>query len=246
MIQDKKGRILLPCFLFRRMPEIEHPILISAEDTEMKRMNGSFGGGLRIRAIAAVFFTAAVFIGCGGGDDAAGAREARDAAEAKARRATERMVGTLMGEVQKSIKENGLAGTVTHCASRAQELSTIVGVEEGVTIRRVTEKTRNPINAPDTYERRILSQFAEMARNKQIVPATAHVEIVNHEGRNVLRYIKPIMIGKTCLGCHGSPESIPEDVRAELRTFYPTDLATGYAENDLRGAVSVIVPMDVD
>lgn len=212
----------------------------------MKPQNGSFGGGLRIRAIAGVFFAAAVFSGCGGGDDAAAARDARDAAEGKARRATERLVGTLMGEVQKSIKENGLAGTVTHCASRAQELSTLIGVEEGVTIRRVTEKTRNPIDAPDTYERRILAQFAEMARNKQIAPSTVHVEVVAQEGRNMLRFLKPIVIGKTCLGCHGSAESIPADVSAALRAHYPTDLATGYADGDLRGAVSVLVPLDGD
>lgn len=212
----------------------------------MKRLNGSFGGGLGMRAFVGGFFVAAFLAGCGAGDDAAASRDVRDAAEGKARRATERLVGTLMGEVQKSIKENGLAGTVTHCASRAQELSTLIGVEEGVTIRRVTEKTRNPVDAPDTYERRILAQFAEMARNKQITPTTAHVEVVTHEGRNVLRFLKPVMIGKTCLGCHGSADSIPADVGAALRAHYPSDLATGYADGELRGAVSVVVPLEGD
>ena len=180
---------------------------------------------------------------CSGAGDSGSAPSAADAAEQKARKATQRLVSTLMGEVQKHIQEHGLAGTVTHCSSRAQELSTLVGAEEGVEIRRVTEKTRNPVDAPDAFERRVLSHFADLAREGVITPETAHVEVVKKDGREVLRFLKPVTVMKNCLGCHGTPEQIPDDVRQALRTQYPNDLATGYAVGDLRGAVSVIVPL---
>lgn len=201
-------------------------------------------GGLPRRFAPALLLAFTISLaGCSGGGEGSDARADRDAAEQKARQATQRLVSTLMGEVQKHVKEHGLAGTVTHCSSRAQELSTLIGAEEGVEIRRVTEKTRNPVDAPDAFERRVLARFAELAQQDAIEPATAHVEVVKKDGREVLRFLKPVTVMKNCLGCHGTPEQIPQDVQQALRAQYPNDLATGYAVGDLRGAVSVIVPL---
>lgn len=46
-----------------------------------------------------------------------------------------------------------------------------------------------------------------------------------------------------CLTCHGQPEEIAPEVREKLQTLYPSDQATGYRLNDLRGAVSVAMPL---
>lgn len=194
------------------------------------------------RGRVACILTLLIAAGCSGGGDTV-SQEERDAAEGTARRAAEKLTGTLMGEVRKSIGEHGLAGAVDHCAYRAQELSAMIGAEEGVTIRRVTEKTRNPVDAPDSYERRILAQFAAMAQRGEINASTVHVGVVRENGTRMLRYLKPITVMEQCLGCHGSPGAIAEDVRTALRRHYPSDLATGYAEGDLRGAVSVLVPL---
>jgi hypothetical protein len=40
-----------------------------------------------------------------------------------------------------------------------------------------------------------------------------------------------------CLACHGDAPA--EDVRAVLMEYYPGDLATGFAEGDLRGLFSI-------
>lgn len=231
------------------MPVIQvNPITFEKEPAMQKRCElprkRTRCGRRAVHVPMAALLMSMLIAACAGGDDAARAEHRRDAGKAVAKRATERLVGTLMGEVQRNIKERGLAATVSHCATRAQEISTLVGAEEGVTIRRVTEKTRNPVDAPDTYERRILAQFADMAAEGRIDPSTVHAEVLSMEGRNVLRFLKPIMIGKTCLGCHGDAGSIPADVAQALRTHYPSDLATGYREGELRGAVSVIVPLD--
>ncbi|MBE0645908.1 MAG: DUF3365 domain-containing protein [Bacteroidetes bacterium] len=198
------------------------------------------------RGIWTVALSLLVLAACGGSNDAAEANKIRTDAEATARRATEKLTGTLMGEVQKSIKERGLAGTVTHCSNRAQELSTLVGAEEGVVIRRVTEKTRNPVDAPDVFERRVLAHFAQLAQRGEIDASTAYVEVVREDDREMLRFLKPITIKKPCLGCHGPSTSLADDVRQAIHEQYPSDLATGYSEGDLRGAVSVSVPLGED
>ncbi|MFZ1728880.1 MAG: DUF3365 domain-containing protein [Bacteroidota bacterium] len=204
--------------------------------------SGRFSG--LSQGVVAIAFALFLSAGCGGGNESAVSDESRDAAEGRAKRATEKLIGRLMGEVQKSVKEVGLARTVTHCSNRAQELSTLVGAEESVVIRRVTEKPRNPLDAPDTFERRILAQFAAMAQRGAMDESTVHVEVVRENGRLNLRFLKPITIRKACLGCHGPADSITPEVRQALRDNYPSDLATGYAEGDLRGAVSVLVTLE--
>jgi hypothetical protein len=239
-----KYEILHPAFLFCRMQEINKCEGFSMDRKGLPRKGTGWKGWAMTTALTVMVLTVIVFAGCGGADEAAVSMETRNAAEGRAKRATEKLTGTLMGEVQKKIEEVGLAGTVTHCASRAQELSTLIGTEEGVVIRRVTEKTRNPLDAPDSYERRILSLFDAMARRGEINASTVHVEVVRENGISMLRFLKPITIKKACLGCHGPKDSITPEVRQTLRENYPSDMATGYNEGDLRGAVSVLVKLE--
>ncbi|HCF96715.1 MAG TPA: hypothetical protein DEW46_16805, partial [Verrucomicrobia bacterium] len=47
-----------------------------------------------------------------------------------------------------------------------------------------------------------------------------------------------------CVACHGPEEQIQPDVLAAIRAHYPNDRATGFQPGDLRGAISVEVPLD--
>lgn len=58
-----------------------------------------------------------------------------------------------------------------------------------------------------------------------------------------LRYAKAIAIEPLCLTCHGTADSIPEEVKARLRTKYPLDQTTGYSVGELRGAVVITRPL---
>jgi hypothetical protein len=46
-----------------------------------------------------------------------------------------------------------------------------------------------------------------------------------------------------CLTCHGEKAKIPPAVRAVLAREYPDDHATGFSVGDVRGAVSVRIPL---
>ncbi len=57
--------------------------------------------------------------------------------------------------------------------------------------------------------------------------------------------MKPIFIaGPACLQCHGAPDVLVGGVAAALRELYPDDQVTGYTVGDLRGAISVEIPIE--
>ncbi|MCB2206482.1 DUF3365 domain-containing protein [bacterium] len=164
-------------------------------------------------------------------------------AEAKARDAAQELAGTLMGEVQKAMKENGPSGAVLVCAEKAQPLTNEIADRYGVTLRRVTTKPRNPLDAPDDYEQNILAHFASMQEKGTLDFKTTHSETVTENGIQVLRFMKPLTIKKPCLACHAAAEELDANVRQALADRYPDDQATGYSAGDLRGAISVTVPL---
>ena len=192
------------------------------------------------RMMTAAAVCGILFSACGGGDDIAD----RQAAEQRAETAAKELVGTLLGEVQRAMKAGGPAAAVRTCAEKAQPLTDKVAGAHGVTLRRVTDRARNPLDTPDTYEAAVLSRFQEMADAGTLETGTLHSEVVTMDGRKALRYMKPITIKKPCLACHAPAESLKPDVRDAIAEQYPDDQATGYAAGDLRGAISVIVPLE--
>jgi hypothetical protein len=113
----------------------------------------------------------------------------------------------------------------------------------GVSVRRVTIKARNSVNAPDEWEQRVLDDFDTAARKGLLNPEIAYEETATLHGKPVLRSMKPIIIRQPCLLCHGTERDIPADVAALLEDKYPEDQATGYVVGDFRGAISVVVPL---
>ncbi len=77
-----------------------------------------------------------------------------------------------------------------------------------------SEKLIRPENAPDPWERQALRRFA--AGEDEVL------EVSEIEGRPYMRFMRPMYAEKGCLKCHGDQ---------------------GYKEGDLRGGVSVAVPL---
>lgn len=82
---------------------------------------------------------------------------------------------------------------------------------------RVTSlKPVNPANEPDDFERASLMRFNE-------VPIDEHTEIQAKGNNTTLRYISPLIVKPSCLTCHARH---------------------GYKEGDIRGALSISIPID--
>jgi hypothetical protein len=46
-----------------------------------------------------------------------------------------------------------------------------------------------------------------------------------------------------CVNCHGAPDALAPEVKAQLAKDYPFDQATGYREGQVRGAISLKRPL---
>ena len=95
-----------------------------------------------------------------------------------------------------------------------------------VYLRQTMNPARNPQNAPDEFERRMLARFADPTYPRQSDGILS--EVVN-EGKAV-RVMLPLYYQKACLACHGEPKG-ERDLSG-----YPKE---GAKEGDLGGAISV-------
>lgn len=92
--------------------------------------------------------------------------------------------------------------------------------------RRISARNRNPKNAPNEAQARILENWEKGT----IKPAF-------YEDAGKFYTMHPIKISQPlCLGCHGSATDIDAKTAAEISKLYPQDKATGYRLGDLRGA----------
>jgi hypothetical protein len=164
-------------------------------------------------------------------------RSAFAEARAAARQLSEEIRGLLMQELE----AGGFEGAVAVCAGKAQEKTAEYRRASGHDIRRVSLRRRNPRNEPDAYERRVLESFDRLPREARA--AAEHWELVRGPDGETLRYLKPLVANAMCLTCHGEPAKIPEAVRAVIAREYPDDRAMGFAAGDVRGAVSVRIPL---
>lgn len=158
----------------------------------------------------------------------------------RARQAADALTVDLKAALMDRMVDEGPVSAVQVCSTVAQEL-VAAHAAEGLSVRRVSVKFRNPADAPDDYERRALTDL-ENRQGAGALPQEIS-EVIDEDGARRLRYMRPIVVQEICLTCHGDPDGIDPEVRRLLRERYPEDLAVGYREGDLRGAVSVIVDL---
>lgn len=150
------------------------------------------------------------------------------------------LLKTLGGNLKKHMKAGGPMAAAEFCMTNAFPLTDKVGNDlgEDVTVKRISLKERNPANRPATDEEStVLNTFQTLQENNILLPEYL-VEQVN---KDTYKYYKPLSINKgVCLKCHGD---ISKDKRVEayIGENYPTDKATGYKMNDLRGAIVVTI-----
>ena len=103
---------------------------------------------------------------------------------------------------------------------------------------------RNPVNAPDDWERRQMEQFNFLA-DSGVDPETFEAAEILHEGNEtVFRWLRPMVMGEACMACHG--EALDSRLKLLLGQEYPLDEASGYSEGQLGGAYSIRKVLSVD
>jgi hypothetical protein len=55
--------------------------------------------------------------------------------------------------------------------------------------------------------------------------------------------MKPIYVETACLQCHGKKDQIRIEIKQFLSRRYPHDNAFGYKEGELRGGISIVIPI---
>ena len=136
----------------------------------------------------------------------------------------------LMGTIQKK----GTLEAVKFCNKRAYPITDSMAVAQNASIKRVSDKPRNPENQANAKELEIIAQFKKAIANKEDYQPVTEVE--NSE----VKFYAPITTNSMCLQCHGTPKKdIEPQVFKALANLYPEDKALGYDVNEIRGIWSI-------
>jgi hypothetical protein len=142
-----------------------------------------------------------------------------------------------------SLKTDGIAGSVAPYQSFVAELLTTLSEESQFEIGRTSTRLRNPDNGSDAWELAGLERFAADIKAGADPMKLERFEVTRtREGQNLFRYMSPIMMRDSCLGCHGT--EVKADVKSEISKIYSDDKALGYSLGDMRGAFTLVQQLD--
>ncbi len=129
-----------------------------------------------------------------------------------------------------SINAYGAAGAVDFCNVHALPITDSMSTHFGASIKRVSDRPRNPANAANAQERTYIEVLKVANASGQQLPP-----LVSEKGSKVLAYYA-IETNEMCLKCHGNPASdIAPETASAIARRYPADKAVGYGLNEIRG-----------
>ncbi|CAI06898.1 predicted phospholipase A2 [Aromatoleum aromaticum EbN1] len=120
----------------------------------------------------------------------------------------------------------------------AHALSCISGefprwISTGLWFNNVSDRPRNPDNRADAHEMAAMDWFRQHPAVSERI-----AEIRDEGGRDVYHFSAPIWLEPYCLRCHGERDTAPATIRDTYEEAY------GYKVGDLRGLMSIKLPMD--
>lgn len=160
---------------------------------------------------------------------------------AEARQTADGLMQSVRGVLVELVKDGKFAEAADACSTMAQEMTKNYAEDKGINVYRVSLKYRNTLNRPNKLEKRQLKNFDKQAAENTLVKD--YYEVVKSGNKRELLYMKPLIVQGMCLKCHGSESEIPADVKKILAANYPKDKAIGYKVGDVRGAISVRIPL---
>ena len=104
------------------------------------------------------------------------------------------IAGELQSKVARDVAEKGPENALASCRLRVTGITDRLSLHSGWEIRRVSFRTRNPDNAPDSWEADYL-RLLEKRLAEGVDPQNFEfAKVVNIDGKRVFRYMKPIIV----------------------------------------------------
>lgn len=150
----------------------------------------------------------------------------------------------LRTNLQTAIQAGGITNALPFCSLAASPLTAGMAAKHGVTLRRVTDKARNPSGKADLVEGTFLRGFEAALADAHGAPPPPP-PVVTNLTPSVATFFAPILINhELCLKCHGEPgRDIAAGDHAVIQQLYPLDAAVGYTLGQLRGAWRIDFPL---
>ncbi len=124
------------------------------------------------------------------------------------------------------------------CHTRAMPVTSEVSEEHGMLLSRVSLKYRNPANAPNDWQARVLMEFEGRKKNGEAIANLSYSEVVEQDGARQFRFMKAIPVRAVCLTCHGS--ALHPICRPNSRSCTRTTRQPVFSSTDIRGAFVVV------
>jgi len=138
--------------------------------------------------------------------------------------------GILGRNLMQAINNEGTEYAISFCSEEAIHLTDSAGLSLNATVKRVSDKNRNPNNAANAEE----LDYIQKAKNK-LAKGEALKGSIRSIGNREIGYY-PIVTNVMCMQCHGQPNTdISPETLSKINTLYPNDRATGYQPNEIRG-----------
>jgi hypothetical protein len=132
--------------------------------------------------------------------------------------------------LMKAISERGTAGAVDFCNIKALPITAAKEKEFNATIKRASDKPRNPLNRATSREAEVISIF------KNNISVGESPEPIIDKNNDKFDFYYPITTNEMCLQCHGEVcKEVKSETYKTIKLKYPEDLAVGYNVNEVRG-----------
>ena len=153
----------------------------------------------------------------------------------KGKQITQATFKELSGNLMQQMKLGGPSQAVPFCNVQALPITNQISKKFDVTIKRTSNKLRNPKNSPNKREAEIIKQYQILLeKDKELLP------IVEVGSDNMKHYYAPIKLNTKCLACHGElREKLSVKTDSLIKSLYPNDMAINYKKGDFRGIWSI-------
>lgn len=153
----------------------------------------------------------------------------------KGKEITQASFKALSSKLSEQMKLGGPKQAIPFCNVEALPLTDSLSKQHQVTIKRTSDKIRNPKNKPTEKELEIIAEYKRLKANGVVLqPMTEKDE----EG--ITHFYAPIVTNAKCLKCHGKVgEMVSVKTDSILKSLYPQDMAIGYGDTEVRGLWSL-------